>query len=203
VAPEDDVRVLRLCSVYEAPPEVFARSVGFDAIGGMQVHTARLTEALDARGVGQTVITAYRPGAERVQLVGVRSRVIRAGLPIRRFRQLYGVAAVREIVRSGRVDLVHVHLGEDLAIVPLARWAASRAGLPLVATVHCSLAHTLVGHDARSAILRTVGGPVESSLIRSADAVLVLSDHIADELVASGVPGARIVGLQVRPLSPV
>jgi hypothetical protein len=30
VGPEDDVRVLRLCSVYEAPPEAFARSVGFD-----------------------------------------------------------------------------------------------------------------------------------------------------------------------------
>jgi len=46
------MRVLRLCSVYEAPPEAFTRSAGFDPIGGMQVHTARLTEALDARGVG-------------------------------------------------------------------------------------------------------------------------------------------------------
>jgi glycogen synthase len=186
------MRVLRLCSVYEAPPEAFTRSAGFDAVGGMQVHTARLTEALDALGVGQTVITAYRPGAERVQLVSVRSRVIRAGLPIRRFRQLYGVAAVPEIVRTGRVDLVHVHLGEDLAIVPLALWAASRARVPLVATVHCSLAHTLVGHDTRSAVLRAVGGPVQASLLRSADAVLVLSDRIADKLVASGVPGSRV-----------
>ena len=142
------MRVLRLCSVYEAPPESFTRSAGFDAIGGMQVHTARLTEALDARGVGQTVITAYRPGAERVQLVSVRSRVIRAGMPIRRFRQLYGAASVREIGRTGGVELVHVHLGEDLAIVPLALWAAWRAGVPLVATLHCSLAHTVAGHDA-------------------------------------------------------
>ena len=186
------MRVLRLCSVYEAPPEAFTRSVGFDAVGGMQIHTARLTEALDARGVGQTVITAYRPGTERVQLVSVRSRVIRAGLPIRRFRQLYGVAAVPEIARTGGVDLVHVHLGEDLAIVPLALWAASRAGVPLVATVHCSMGHTLVGHDTRSAVLRAVGGPVQASLLRSADAVLVLSDRIADKLVASGVPGSRV-----------
>jgi 2-deoxystreptamine N-acetyl-D-glucosaminyltransferase/2-deoxystreptamine glucosyltransferase len=186
------MRVLRLCSVYEAPPEAFTRSTGFDAVGGMQVHTARLTEALDARGVAQTVITAYRPGAERVQLVSVRSRVIRAGLPIRRFRQLYGVAAVPEIARTGRVDLVHVHLGEDLAIVPLALWAASRARVPLVATVHCSLGHTLVGHDARSAVLRAVGGPVQASLLRSADAVLVLSDRIADKLMASGVSRSRV-----------
>jgi len=201
------MRVLRLCSVYEAPPEAFTRSAGFDTVGGMQVHTARLTEALDARGVGQTVVTAYRPGAERVQLVSVRSRVIRAGLPIRRFRQLYGVAAVPEIARTGRVDLVHVHLGEDIAIVPLALWAASRARVPLVATVHCSLGHTLVGHDARSAVLRALGGPVQGSLLRSADAVLVLSDRIADKLEASGVPASRVrvvpLGIELDPDLPL
>lgn len=191
------MRVLRLCSVYEAPPEAFPRSAGFDAIGGMQVHTARLTEALDARGVRQTVVTAHRPGAEPLQHVSVRSRVVRVGLPIRRFRQLYGVAAVPEIARTGRVDLVHVHLGEDLVIAPLARWAASRAGVPLVVTVHCSLVHTLVGHDARTAILGAIGGTTQSWLLRSAGAVLVLSERMADRLVASGVPRSRI---RVSPL---
>jgi len=197
VAREDDMRVLRLCSVYEAPPEAFSRSAGFDAIGGMQVHTARLTEALDARGLRQTVVTAYRPGAERLQFLNARSSVVRVGLPIRRFRQLYGVAAVPKIARTGRVDLVHVHLGEDLVIAPLARWAAWRAGVPLVATVHCSLVHTLVGHDARSTILRGIGGPMESWLLRSASAVLVLSERIADRLVACGVPRSRV---RVSPL---
>jgi hypothetical protein len=42
------MRVLRLCSVYEAPA---GSPDGIDATGGMQVHTARLTKALDARGV--------------------------------------------------------------------------------------------------------------------------------------------------------
>jgi glycosyltransferase involved in cell wall biosynthesis len=197
VARENDMRVLRLCSVYEAPPEAFMRSAGFDAIGGMQVHSARLTEALDARELRQTVVTAYRPGAERLQLVSVRSRVVRVGLPIRRFRQLYGVAAVPEVARTGHIDLVHVHLGEDLAIAPLARWAASRAGVPLVVTVHCSLVHTLVGHDTRTTMLRTVGGPMQSWLLRSASAVLVLNERTADRLVASGVPRSRV---RVSPL---
>ena len=191
------MRVLRLCSVYEAPPQAFPRSAGFDAIGGMQVHTARLTEALDTRGLRQTVVTAHRPGAERIQLVSLRSRVVRVGLPIRRFRQLYGVAAVPEVARTGHVDLVHVHLGEDLAIAPLARWAASRAGVPLVVTMHCSLVHTLIGHDARTTILRAIGGPIESWLLRSADAVLVLSERIADRLVASGLARSRV---RVTPL---
>ena len=39
------MRVLRLCSVYEAPPESLNGTPGFDAIGGMQVHTARHTVA--------------------------------------------------------------------------------------------------------------------------------------------------------------
>src|SRR5262245_43626213 len=138
------MRVLRLCSVYGAASASTAG--GFDTVGGMQVHTDRLTDALDARGVTQVVVTAYRPALPRIERLGARSRVVRVGVPIRRFRQLYGVAALPEIARIGRVDLVHVHLGEDLAIVPLARWAADRAGAPLVATVHCHLGHTLVEH---------------------------------------------------------
>ena len=186
------MRVLRLCSVYEAPPETLTGTRAFDAFGGMQVHTARLTEGLDALGVEQTVITAYRPGAPRTQRVGARSRVIRTGAHIRRFRQLYGVASVPEVLRAGGVDLVHVHLGEDVAIVPLARWAASRAGVPLVATVHCSVQHTLVGHDARSTIIRAIGGPAQSRLLRAAGAVLVLTDRLAERLVGTGIPASRV-----------
>ena len=186
------MRVLRLCSVYEAPPETLTGSHAFDAFGGMQVHTARLTEGLDALGVEQTVITAYRPGAPRTQRVGARSRVIRTGAHIRRFRQLYGVASVPEVLRAGGVDLVHVHLGEDVAIAPLARWAASRGGLPLVATVHCSVRHTLVGHDARSTIIRAIGVPAQSRLLRASSAVLVLTDRLADRLVGTGIPASRV-----------
>jgi glycogen(starch) synthase len=186
------MRVLRLCSVYEAPPETLTGTHAFDAFGGMQVHTARLTEGLDALGVEQTVITAYRPGAPRTQLVGARSRVIRAGAHVRRFRQLYGVASVPEVLRAGGVDLVHVHLGEDVAVVPLARWAASRAGVPLVATVHCSVRHTLVGHDTRSTIIRSIGGPAQSRLLQAAGAVLVLTDRLAERLVGAGIPASRV-----------
>ena len=201
------MQAMRLCSVYEVPPETLTRSAGYDAVGGMQVHTSRLTEALDARGVYQVVITSYRPGAPRVQQLSVRSRVVRVGFPVRRLRQLYGVAAFPEVARSGRPNVVHVHLGEDLAIMPLARWAAWRAGAPLVATVHCSLRHTLIEHDARSTVLRTIGGPMQSRLLRSADAVLVLSERLADRLVASGVQRSRVrvvpLGIEIDPDRPL
>lgn len=191
-AREDDMRVLRLCSVYEVPPKALTRAQGFDAIGGMQVHTARLTSALDALGVEQTVITAYRPGAPRVERVGVRSKVVRVGARLRHFRQLYGLASVPRVRGLRELDVVHVHLGEDLAILPLARWAASRTGSPLVVTLHCSLRHTLQGHDLRSTILRTVGGPSQSWLLRGASVVLVLTDRLAELLIGSGIPATRV-----------
>jgi glycogen synthase len=193
VGAEDmEMRVLRLCSVFEAPVASLRRSATFDVVGGMQVHTARLTAALDGLGVEQTVLTAYRPFAPRTERIGLRSTVHRVGFPVRHLRQLFGVAAVPRVRGAGRPDLVHVHLGEDLAIVPLARWAAARAGVPLVATVHCSLGHTLAAHDLRSASLRVIGGPLQIRLLRNADAVLALTDRAVELLAASGVARSRL-----------
>jgi glycogen(starch) synthase len=187
-----DVHVLRLCSVFEAPAESLSRAASFDVVGGMQVHTARLTSALDELDVRQTVITAYRPGAPRRERLGLRTSLVRAGFPVRHLRQLYGVASIPDVTRAVRPDLVHVHLGEDLAIVPLARWAARRAGAPIVATVHCNLRHTLAAHGPRSAMLRAIGAPMQRGLLGAADAVFVLSDQAAEHLVASGVPASRV-----------
>jgi glycogen(starch) synthase len=183
--------VLRLCSVFEAPAAAL-RATGFDPIGGMQIHTARLARALDALGVSQTVVTAFRPGAPRTETIGTRSAVVRVGLPIRRLRQLYGLAAVPEVGRV-RPDLVHAHLGEDLAIAPLARWAAARSGAPLVVTLHCSVRHTVSAHDLRSALLRTLGARLEGWLLGAASQILVLSDATADALLATGIPRKRIL----------
>ncbi|MDQ3224666.1 MAG: hypothetical protein M3Q75_14525, partial [Gemmatimonadota bacterium] len=36
-----------------------------------------------------------------------------------------------------RIDVVHAHLGEDLAVLPLAMLAARIGRAPLVITVHC------------------------------------------------------------------
>jgi glycogen synthase len=114
------IRVLRLCSVFEPPPSALVgRGVKFDPIGGMQNHTAELTRALDRRGVVQTVLTTRPPTAPYFQRLGDHARVIRLGLPIRRFRQLYGPqAAIIVPILAARAYVVHVHLGEDLAVLP-------------------------------------------------------------------------------------
>ena len=65
------MQVLRLCSVFALPPGLdLERAAGFDPLGGMQNHTAELTRALDAKGVRQTVITAFRPGAPALERIG-------------------------------------------------------------------------------------------------------------------------------------
>jgi glycogen synthase len=154
------MRVLRLCSVFEPPPSALVgKGVRFDPIGGMQNHAAALTRALDRRGVIQTVVTTRPPTAHLFERFGDHSYVIRLGLAVCRFRQLYGLqTCVIAPILASRADLVHVHLGEDLAVLPVGLAAAR---LPLVLTVHTSLRHTLTVSDLRSAALKTLGGRIE------------------------------------------
>ena len=159
----------------------------------MQHHTGQLTRALDALGVTQTVVTAYRPGVPRLDAVGRAADVHRVGVPIRRMRQMYSIPAARMVRRAaGTVDVVHAHLGEDLAVLPLAAGAAHRGGVPLVVTVHCSLRYTVAGGAARAALLRTVGGRLERWAEERADAVVVLTPTMAARLADDGVPAERL-----------
>jgi len=188
------IKVLRLCSVFEPPPSALVgKGVKFDPIGGMQNHTAELTRALDRRGVVQTVVTTRPPTAPHFQRLGGNARVIRLGLPVRRFRQLYGpqAAIVAPVLASG-ADLVHVHLGEDLAVLPVGAAAARLHRLPLVLTVHTSLRHTLAVSDLRSAVLKTLGGRIERWEERSAEAVLVITPRMARMLRSDGIDENRL-----------
>src|ERR671921_325422 len=115
------ISVLRICSVFEPPPSALVgRGVKFDPIGGMQNHTAELTRALDRRGIVQTVLTTRPPTAPYFQRLGDHASVIHLGFPVRRFRQLYAPqAAIIAPILAARADVVHVHLGEDLAVLPV------------------------------------------------------------------------------------
>src|SRR5215212_375987 len=188
------IRVLRLCSVFEPPPSALVgKCVKFDPIGGMQNHTAELTRALDRRGVVQTVLTTRPPTAPHLQRLGDHARVIRLGLPVRLFRQLYGSqAAILAPILALRADVVHVHLGEDLAVLPLGAAAARIHHLPLVLTVHTSLRHTLAVRDFRSAVLKTLGGQIERWGEHSAEAVLVITPRLYRLLLSDGVEERRV-----------
>jgi glycogen synthase len=177
------------------------KGVKFDPIGGMQNHTAELSRALDRRGIVQTVLTTRPPTAPRLQRLGDHARVIRVGLPVRLFRQLYGPqAAIFALILAARADVVHVHLGEDLAVLPVGAAAARLHRLPLVLTVHTSLHHTLAVSDLRSAVLKTLGAPIERWGEHSAEAVvaitprlrrLLLSDDVEEDRVHLILPGVN------------
>lgn len=205
------LHVLRLCSVFEpetaagpAPPEradaellagaLDGRTARFDPIGGMQNHTASLTRCLDAQGHRQTVVTSRLAAPAGRSRLGRRAVVHRTGLPIPRLRQLWALAALPTVWRRGAtpVDVVHAHQGEDLAVLPLARLAARRHRCPLVVTLHCSVGHTLSGRSGRARVLRALGGRLERSCLRRADAVVVLTGRAADAVRTDGVPADRV-----------
>ena len=202
-APLEPLHVLRLCSVFEPPAaardgsvlpgQLDRRAAGFDPIGGMQNHTASLTRCLDQHGIRQTVVTSRLAAPRGSRLLGTAT-VHRTGVPLRRFRQLWALTALPVVLGAARdVDLVHAHQGEDLAALPLARLAARRHGCPLVVTVHTSVGHTLRGRSLRARLLRRLGGLVERSALRRADAVVVLTERTAAALRADGVPADRVL----------
>ncbi|WP_433212646.1 glycosyltransferase [Microtetraspora malaysiensis] len=196
---EVNMRVLRLCSVFEPPASALAAesAAAFDPIGGMQNHTGHLSRALDALGIAQTVITSRPPTAPAVAPLGRHGRVIRLGLPIGVFRQCYSLYAWWRLpCLAPGADVIHAHLGEDLAIVPLALRAARLSGAPIVLTVHCSLRHTLRVTGPRSLLLKTLGGALEGYGVDRAAAVIALTDRLRRELarpdvhvIPSGVGG--------------
>ncbi len=188
------MHVLRLCSVFE-PPDGCLRPPGarLDPVGGMQSHTGALTRSLDALGVRQDVVTACRPGAPRVEAVGRAARIHRVGLPVRWGRQCWSVGAAALAPRlAARADLVHAHLGEDIAVLPIAVAAATQHDLPLVITVHNSVARTLVATDRRSRRVKRLGGPIERWAVPRAAAVVTLTERLRAMLVEDGAEPGRV-----------
>ena len=172
------------------PDSVAAR---FDTVGGMQTHTSELTRALDDLGVEQTIVTTRPPGTPASSRLHRQAVLRRVGFPVSACRQFYAAPAGPLLHRlAAEVDLVHAHLGEDLAVVPLALSAARRYRLPLVLTVHTSVGNTVAVTNPRSALMRTVGGWCERLGERRADQVITLTPRLAHILQDRGVPADRI-----------
>jgi glycogen synthase len=187
------LRVLRLCSVFEQACGGRGVAARFDPVGGMQTHTRELTRALDRRGVRQLVVTSRPPGATRRERFGGHGGIVRVGLPVPWFRQGYAWPAIGVLARAvSRVELLHAHLGEDLAVVPLALGAARWGRRPLVLTVHTSVRHTLAVTGPRSLLLKSVGGWWEQVGEGRADAVIALTPRLAGLVCDAGVPEGRV-----------
>jgi glycogen(starch) synthase len=186
--------VLRLASVFEVSPEdLHPGAARFDPVGGMQTHTAALTRALDRLGLGQTVVTSRLSGRPVRRLLEEHSLLVRVGLPVSHWRQLWALSALPHLLCPGqRLQVVHAHQGEDVAVLGLGFLASKLNRCPLVVTVHCSVAHTMTGSSLRSRVVRGLGAMVERRVLPRADAVIVLADRTRRLLSEGGVPVERI-----------
>lgn len=211
--------VVRVTSVFEPPAAALSDGgVRFDPVGGMQNHTGQLTRALDRRGIVQTVVTTRPPGAPALHRLGAGAVVHRHGLPVPWARQFYALPAVRSARRAARqADLVHAHVGEDLAVLPIAAHAARSAHIPLVVTVHTSLRHTFTAAGPRSSLLKLLGGFIEARTCAAAAATIVLTPRLARYLtdgegsvdpsrvhvIPSGVEASRYARSTADPFAPL
>jgi glycosyltransferase involved in cell wall biosynthesis len=186
--------VLRLASVFEIDSLALGAGASrFDPIGGMQTHTGALTRAMDAEGVAQTVLTSRLSGPRGSERIGRHSGVVRLGVRTARWRQLWAVSALPRVLRRGqRIDLVHVHQGEDIAALPLGALAAKWNRCPLVVTVHCSVSHTMAADTPRAWAVRALGSWAERQVLPRADVVIVLAERTAALLSANGIPSDRV-----------
>lgn len=101
------------------------------------------------------------------------------------------------------VDVVHAHLGEDIAVLPMAHLAAARHHVPLVVTVHSSPWLTLRPVDRRTATIHEVGGLAERHILPTAARVMVLTERTARLLRRQGISDVEIVplGIDLEPFA--
>ncbi|GAA1744426.1 glycosyltransferase [Aeromicrobium alkaliterrae] len=142
-------------------------------IGGAEVVAATLVQAERARGHEVLLASAGGFRADRLVADGVSHLEV----PLASRRPLDLLRAVRTLRaqrRAARPDVVHAH---NVKAAVVARLAVGRR-VPLVVTVH----------GVPDGSWSTAG----RLLTRVADAVVAVSPHVAEQLVAHGVPAARV-----------
>lgn len=189
------LRVLRISSRYH-PPHPFLRDPTksdlirrFHAVGGMQLQAWRLTEALAIRGISQTVVTVKPPWESAIQ-INRNVEVRRFGWTLPTPRQMFALPAAVFLnsLARGSYDLVHCHSAQDLAVFPLARFAATRIQVPLIASIHCSWEHTYQSGTIYAATRRHLGTVVERWGLKHSAAVIVLTHRLRALLSGSVHP---------------
>ncbi|HEU4396026.1 MAG TPA: glycosyltransferase [Planctomycetota bacterium] len=156
--------------------------------GGAGRHVRMLVERLDRRR--WTPVVAASPVEDPAfpdALVALGARVV--PVPMERdpapFRDLASFHAVRDLVRSGKFDLVHAHASKPGAF---ARLAAKRAGTPVLYTPHGWAFAYAEGAARRELFLRA-----ERALGRRGGLVHCVSEAEADLAAGEGiVPADRL-----------
>jgi phosphatidylinositol alpha-mannosyltransferase len=112
----------------------------FPHFGGITEHVHNLALELIRAGHKAVIITSHLRGEEKdepfVRRVG-QSRLFFSNGSFNRFTTGWGLKAkIERILREEEIDIVHLHSPLAPTLNPLAQSAASRLGLPTVATFH-------------------------------------------------------------------
>jgi glycosyltransferase involved in cell wall biosynthesis len=142
-------------------------------VGGTEIHTYELARRLVERGVDVTILTTELDSAPV-------SSDSRHGFPVVRVsawpsgRDWYVAPGIGRVIRGGQWDLVHVQ-GIHTMVLPVALWAARRARLPYVITLHSG------GHSSRvRRALRQLGRRALARWIRDAARIIAVSEFERD-----------------------
>jgi glycogen synthase len=159
----------------------------FHPVGGMQLQVYLLAKALAAHGISQDVITVRPPWEPNYNVEGL-IKVFRYGWPICTPRQMYAVPAFNHIkkIKYGDYDLVHCHSAQDLAAIPLGLFAARRARVPFIVSLHSSWQFTYIASGVYPRSRQFLGSLIEKEGLRTADAVVVLTTRMAEILLSNG-----------------
>lgn len=157
---------------------------------------AQIARGWDVRGITGPRYNAATPETEIVDgLTFHRTAAARSvPTPLAEWREARALAdRIDAIVAEWRPDVLHAH---SPALVGLAALhAARRNGLPLVYEIRAFWEDAAVGNGtARPGSLRgRLIRALENHVVRNADALAVICEGLAGDLVARGVPAERMV----------
>ena len=170
-------------------------------LSGYSVRSRYLLGAQREWQLAPLVVTSPKHGPSNgcEEIEGIRyfrtpARPSRSKLPIvAELRLMWQLSArLREVVRTERVQLLHAH-SPVLNGIP-ALWVARRAGIPVVYEIRAFWEDAAVDHGTHlegSLRFRTIRA-LETWLCRRVDAVGVISEGLAAEVVQRGIPPAKI-----------
>jgi glycosyltransferase involved in cell wall biosynthesis len=186
----------------------------FPTAGGSQVLTRQLAETLAARGHAVHLVTYHLAGAgppvtmpvHRIPAVPGYTKLGAGPAWGKPFLDLLLAGRLLQVIRREHIQIIHAHNVEALACGLLVRpWT----GTPVVYHAHNVFEQELPAYfpgPLLHRLARWVGGAVDVTLPRRADATIVLTEFAATTLRARGVPAARLrlipPGVECPPMPP-
>lgn len=161
------------------------------AADGQWVHIEALTAALGARG--HVVVMAGPDGAREKKLDAQDARGLKTLLPAPVYECAeygYSFPAYARLMRAARAAAADLLYERYNLFFHAGVWAKRKLGLPMLLEVNAPLAEERAAHGGLA--LKKFARQSEAAIWRAADAVLPVSEALAERVRAAGVSPERI-----------